>query len=94
MIGAGYRTVAVRGGPPSVAAILRVIDLLAQQFPLEVDVMANDKIGREQLRLEAQKTRDKTESEGRVDEKDRRLTEESRVLDEAARGEAEQLMRG
>ena len=56
--------------------------------------MANDKIGREQLRLEAQKTRDKTESEGRVDEKDRRVTEESRVLDEAARGEAEQLMRG
>jgi hypothetical protein len=59
----------------------------------EADVMANDKSGSEQPRLEAQRTRDKAERESQVSEKGRRLTEENRVSDEAARGEAEQLRR-
>ena len=55
--------------------------------------MTNDAPGREQLWLDAERAREKTEDERQVGEQGRRVSEVRRLEDESARGAAEHLRR-
>jgi hypothetical protein len=63
-----------------------VLLLTAEENPMAVDTF-----GRPQKPLEVQPTREKAQGEDQVGEQGRRLKEERRTVDEATRGEAEQL---